>query len=57
MKCSKAHKFLAIFRINSYYLDRNDHSMTKNALTELYLNLSYLKLSRARDVRFGAFQI
>ena len=40
-----------------YYLERNDHSMTKNALTELYLNLSYLKLSRARDVRFGAFQI
>ena len=57
MKCSKAHTFLAIFRINSYYLDRNDPSMTKNALTELYLNLSYLKLSRARDVRFGAFQI
>ena len=25
-----------------YYLEKNDHSLTKNALTELYSNLSYI---------------
>ena len=37
-----------------YYLEKNDHSLTKNALTELYSNLSYITLSGARDFRFEA---
>ena len=37
-----------------YYLEKNDHSLTKNALTELYSNLSYITLSGARDSRFEA---
>ena len=38
--------------IQYYYLDINDHSMTKNALTELYSSLSDITLSGARDFRF-----
>ena len=29
-----------------YYLERNDHSMTKNALIELYSNLSYIAVGQ-----------
>ena len=29
-----------------YYLERNDHSMTKNALIELYSNLSYITVGQ-----------
>ena len=37
-----------------YYLQKNDHSLTKNAPTELYSILSYITLSEARDFRFEA---
>ena len=37
-----------------YYLEKNDHSLTKNVLTELYSILSYITLSGARDFRFEA---
>ena len=37
-----------------YYLQKNDHSLTKSALTELYPNLSYITFSGARDFRFEA---
>ena len=35
-----------------YYLEENDHSLIKNATSELYFNLSYMTLSGARDFRF-----
>ena len=35
-----------------YYLGENDHSLTKNATSKLYYNLSYLTLSGGRDFRF-----
>ena len=37
-----------------YYLEENDQNLTKNALSELYYNLSYLTLSGARDFKFDA---
>ena len=37
-----------------YSLEKNDHSLIKSALTELYSNLSYITLSGARDFRFEA---
>ena len=35
-----------------YYLEENDHSLIKNATSELYFNLSYMTLSGARGFRF-----
>ena len=35
-----------------YYLEKNDHSLTKSELTEPYPNLLYITLSGARDFRF-----
>ena len=37
-----------------YYLEITDHSLIKNATTELYQNLSYMTLSGARDFQFEA---
>ena len=37
-----------------YYLEKNNHLLTKNALTELYSNLSYITRSGATDFRFEA---
>ena len=37
-----------------YYLEKNDHSLTRNATTELYFNLAYSTLSGATDFQFGA---
>ena len=37
-----------------YYLEKNNHLLTKNALTELYSNVSYITRSGARDFRFEA---
>ena len=45
---------MPFFGLIQYYLEKNDHSQTKNALTELYSNLSYITLSGARDFRFEA---
>ena len=35
-----------------YYLEENDHSLIKNATSELYFNLSYTTLSGTRNFRF-----
>ena len=32
-----------------FYLEENDHKLIKNAISELYYNLSYMTLSGARD--------
>ena len=37
-----------------YYLEESDHSLIKNALTELYSNLSYITFIGATDFRFEA---
>ena len=37
-----------------FYLEENDQTLTKNAISELYYNLSYMTLSGARDFRFDA---
>ena len=37
-----------------HYFNVNDFSQIKNALTELYQNLSYITLSGARDFEFSA---
>ena len=37
-----------------YCFEENDHSLIKNATTELYCNLSYMTLSGARDFKFDA---
>ena len=49
--------FFAILRflgLIQYYLEKNDHSLIKSALMELYSKLSYITLSGARDFRFEA---
>ena len=35
-----------------FYLEENDHTLTKNAISELYYNFSYSNLSGARDFKF-----
>ena len=37
-----------------YYLEENDQTLIKNALSELHYNLSYMTLSGGRDFRFDA---
>ena len=37
-----------------YYLEKNDHSLIRNATTELYSNLSYMTLSGSRYFQFDA---
>ena len=37
-----------------YYLEENNQSLIKNAISELYYNLGYLTLSGARDFNFNA---
>ena len=37
-----------------FYLEENDHTLMKNAILELYQNLSYMTLSGARDFQFDA---
>ena len=46
--------FLPFLGLIQYYLEKNDHSLTKNALTELYSSLAYITLNGARDFRFEA---
>ena len=37
-----------------FYLEENDHTLIKNAISELYQSLSYITLSGARDFQFDA---
>ena len=37
-----------------YYLEENDQSLIKNAISELYYNLGYETLSGARNFNFNA---
>ena len=55
-KNTKSHGLVSLpfLGLIQYYLEKNDHSLIKNATTELYANLSYSTLSRARDFRFEA---
>ena len=55
-KNTKSHGIvpLPFLGLIQYYLEENDHSLTKNATTELYYNLSYMTLSGARDFKFDA---
>ena len=45
---------LPFLGILQYYLEKNDFSLIKKTLTELYGNLSYITLSHARDFDFVA---
>ena len=45
---------LPFLGILQYYLEKNDLSLIKKALTELYSNLSYITISGARDFDFTA---
>ena len=56
-KNTKSHGLISLpfFGLIRYCFDESsDHSLIKNALTELYGNLSYITLSGARDFRFEA---
>ena len=37
-----------------FYLEKNDNTLIKNSISELYYNLSYMTLSGARDFKFEA---
>ena len=43
---------LPLLGIIQFYLEENDQTLTKNAISELYYNLSYSTLSGARDFKF-----
>ena len=45
---------LPFLGVIQYYLEENDQTLIKNALSELYYNLSYMNLSSGRDFRFDA---
>ena len=45
---------LPFLGILQYYLEKNDLSLIKKALTELYSNLSYITISGAKDFDFTA---
>ena len=45
---------LSFLGLIQYYLEKNNHSLIKNATTELYGNLFHMTLSGARDFRFQA---
>ena len=45
---------LPFLEILQYYFEKNDFSMIKDALTELYSNLPYITLSGTRDFDFNA---
>ena len=55
-KNTKSHGIVSLpfLGLTQYYLEENDHSLTKNTTTELYYNLSYMTLSGARDFKFDA---
>ena len=55
-KDTKSHGIvsLSFLGLIQYYLEENNHSLIKNATTELYYNLSYMTLSGARDFTFDA---
>ena len=45
---------LPFLRLIQFYLEESDQTLTKNAISELYYNLSSMTLSGARDLRFDA---
>ena len=46
--------FLPFLGLSQFYLEENDNTLIKNSISELYYNLSYMTLSRARDFKFEA---
>ena len=55
-KNTNSHRIVSLpfLGLIQYYLEENDHSLIKNATTELCYNLSYMTLSGARDFKFDA---
>ena len=55
-KIIKSHGLVSLpfLGLIQYYLEKKDYSLIKNAMTELYANLSYSTLNGARDFRFEA---
>ena len=45
---------LPFLGLTQFYLEENDHTLIKDAVSELYYNLSYMTLSGARNFRFEA---
>ena len=45
---------LPFLRLIQFYLEESDQTLTKNAISELYYNLSSMTLSGARDFQFDA---
>ena len=45
---------LSFLGLIQFHLEENDHTLIKNAISELYDNLSYVTLSGARDFKFEA---
>ena len=43
---------LPFLGLTQFYLEENDHTLMKNAISELYYNFSYSTLSGARDFKF-----
>ena len=55
-KNTKSHGIVSLpfLGLIQYYLEENDQTFIKNALSELYYNLSYTSLSGGRDFIFDA---
>ena len=55
-KNAKSHGIVSLpfLELLHYYLGENDQSLIKNAISELYYNLRYSTLSRARNFNFDA---
>ena len=55
-KNTKSHGIVSLpfFGLLQYYLEENNQSLIKNALSEIYYNLGYSTLSGARNLNFDA---
>ena len=55
-KNTKSHGIVSLpfFGLLQYYLEENNQSLIKNALSEIYYNLGYSTLSEARNLNFDA---
>ena len=53
-KNTNSHRIVSLpfLGLIQYYFEENDHSLIKNATTELCYNLSYMTLSGGRDFSF-----
>ena len=53
---TKSHRLVSLLFLGllQYYLEENDQSLIKNAISELYYNIGYETLSGARNFNFDA---